>query len=266
MSKVAFDLDQAIAEVGRIADALGAHVKDRHLRHSNKNHEKGKCYEAWVMLAFSAALVEELKTRSLASYHAGWHLGSGVPAKHSDRAVFRGSPGLLGTDAHGPGYITLYRNARPIAQLHNSLTFTGRSGVGHEFDIALLRPGAVQEERLRIATGGGTEGGHRMPALMALELKCHATDIAIGIARQAVATRFDISLNAWPATQQPYLPANPPGSRHAMVCYEGFSEGALRFGRAYQIGAYPRIGRELDPAWTGPETIAALAADMVVAV
>ncbi|KRA20497.1 hypothetical protein [Lysobacter sp. Root604] len=266
MSKVAFDIDQAIAEVGRIAGALGAHVEDRHLRHSDKNQEKGKCYEAWVMLALSAALVEELKTRSAGSYHAHWHLGSGASATSADRAVIRGGPGLLGSRPNSPGYITLYRNAQPIAQLHNSLRFSGRSGVAHEFDIALLRPGAVDEERRRIAAGGSTEGGHRMPALVALELKCLATDIAIGIAREAVAIRFDVSLNAWPAPQQPYLPVTPPGSRHAMVCYEGFSDGAISFGRAYQVDAYPRIGRELDPAWTGPETIAALAADMVAAV
>lgn len=271
MSKVAFDIDEAIAEVRTLASMLGAQVQDRHLRHSNKNHEKGKCYEAWVMLGLADGLVAALNRQTVGSasgpYRARWHLSSGAAAAPGDRAVFRGSPGLLGSGATGePGYITISRDGEDIVQLHNSLTFTGTSGVGHEFDIAGVRPGAVSAERTRIAAGGSTEGGHLMPALLALELKCHSGDIAVGIARQTVATRIDMLLIEWPAPLQPYCAPNPPGARHAIVCYQDFTSGAHRLSARFWVGTYPQIGKQLISGWSGPQTVARLAADMSEAI
>lgn len=224
----------ATVAIGHAAKLLSDAGVDGKTLHDNK----GKVYEAWILLALGADLSKLLQCQP------AWYTGSYRPVKRGEHIVFRGSPAKLKRDGRQtPGFLMLKTLDGTAFELHNSLQFTGASRVDHELDICLLQ----NQARETWVTGDA----NYLPHLVGLELKCHTSAISLPLVRQAALTRIDLS-------------ASHGGQGHAFI-YHGFvtfsslSKNGRTLAQHYHLGVFEGIGKELTnlaPAFTPVATLA----------
>lgn len=213
---------------GRLADAG---LNDRSL------NDRGKVYEAWILLALGADLGKLMQGRPT------WYTGSYRPVRRGERIVFRGSPGKLQREGgQAPGFLMLETLDGAAFELHNSLQFTGASRVDHELDICLL------QKRDREAWVAGAAS---LPHIVGLELKCHTSAISLPLVRQAALTRIDLSAS--------HGEHGHAFIYHGFVTFSSLSKNGRTLAQYYHLDVFEGIGEELTNPASAFTRVASLA-------
>lgn len=200
-------------------------------------NDKGKVYEAWILLALGANLSELLQGRP------AWYTGNYRPVRRGERIVFRGSPAKLRREGgQAPGFLMLEMPDGAAFELHNSLQFTGASQVDHELDICLLH----RHDREAWVAGAAS-----LPHLVGLELKCHTGAISLPLVRQAALTRIDLSAS--------HGRHGNAFIYHGFVTFSSLSDNGRALAWYYHLDVFEGIGEELTNPASAFTRVASLA-------
>jgi len=196
----------------------------------------GKIYELWLAAQIAHAL-----------QNGGWIVEIRAHTDLADQKfIQRGSPGRIHPrTASGPkpSFFYLKRPADGAEfELHNSVTFTGRSGAEHEFDLCILKYDLGTSLRNLHAANSAT--GHPM---YVVECKEYVDAVGIAVPRGVIASVFDAThwkrsalrhqqvIEGVSVTNQSALAGRFSKGFVAIVTPNGFSGGADRLARRYNV-------------------------------